>query len=481
MNKFLDIFRMAALNFVMLLLSTTVSATTYYVSTSTSSASDGNSGTQLDKPLKSIHAGLNKLRDGDTLLLKSGDKWTVNDRLIVTPAKVTISSYGSGSKPIIDANWSIPSSIYENLIDLRGDYSVFSNIHLQKSGGKAVGINGNYSVVKNVTVEGSIYAGISVYGASNALITGNTISGANTGYPQGKFRIWGGAISIKSGYNFTVTDNVVKEGWGEGIGVWWGSKKGIIKNNNIFSTHAVGIYINQSAFIDIVGNNVVGLNNSKYFRVGDSMGPGIALNNEKSGWEKGVLGSDDITNSVFIYGNTVVNTEMGLAFWGEYYATNFKNIVVAQNNFIDNRVGFSSGSDVLHTGTQMINNAFASFSDSTRDGGSPSSARNIYWDGNYYSSAAPGAFDAMTENHHVVGGIKLKKMSGWTLFTSPTQFSESLFGVLDGSSTKGTGIKKTIASFMTGTYYAGGNIGADQGGGVITTLAPLPPSNVSVQ
>ena len=85
-----------ALSLLILILACPSWAATYYVS---NSGSDSATGTSISTPWRTIAKVNAATAEGDTVFLNKGDVWA--ESLIVPAANVTVSSYGTGEKPII--------------------------------------------------------------------------------------------------------------------------------------------------------------------------------------------------------------------------------------------------------------------------------------------------------------------------------------------------------------------------------------------
>jgi hypothetical protein len=112
--------------------------TTYYVSSSDTSASDSNNGTSISTPWKTlgkVSSGTVQaaLKPGDKILLKSGDVFygTLSIRSSGTStAPITIGKYGTGAKPIImgdhsNAVWTAESG-YPGIFSTSGYWGTYS-------------------------------------------------------------------------------------------------------------------------------------------------------------------------------------------------------------------------------------------------------------------------------------------------------------------------------------------------------------------
>src|ERR1017187_7532061 len=89
---------------ILLALSFTANATTYYISASGNDANNGTSTTTSWKTLSKLNSMFSSLKAGDNVLLNRGDVFYGN--IIVKKSgtsglPITIGAYGTGAKPII--------------------------------------------------------------------------------------------------------------------------------------------------------------------------------------------------------------------------------------------------------------------------------------------------------------------------------------------------------------------------------------------
>src|SRR5690349_16930588 len=98
--------------FVLIALSGTATATTYYVSSS--AGSDLNSGTSSATPWKTLaKANAQSLQPGDSVFLRRGDVW--NEGLAPSASgtqasPITFDAYGTGAPPTLTGYYAVPSS-----------------------------------------------------------------------------------------------------------------------------------------------------------------------------------------------------------------------------------------------------------------------------------------------------------------------------------------------------------------------------------
>ena len=152
---------------------------------------------------------------------------------------------------------------------------------------------------------------------------------------DGRRHPWAAAITFVDSDSGRVVETTVAETYGEGINANHGSRGTLIENNRVFAARAVGIYADAAPDTTIRHNIVVGTANSKFWRSGDSVGAGIAINNEKYHYPSGGgrLTTDIQSKGVKIEGNLVVYTAVGIALWSALPETSYDNLIVTGNTW----------------------------------------------------------------------------------------------------------------------------------------------------
>ena len=171
-----------------------VMAATYYVDYS--NGDDANNGTSTDSPWKTItKVNASSFSAGDNILFKKGETWSEQLTIKYSGSSgnpIVYSSYGSGSKPIIDGNNTANYGIYasnKSYITIDG-----FNIKKMKKTGTSYAIyftGGTYNTVKNCDISEVYYVtnpnpgtttweaqygvGIQFIKCNGATISGNTI------------------------------------------------------------------------------------------------------------------------------------------------------------------------------------------------------------------------------------------------------------------------------------------------------------------
>jgi len=469
-------------------------AASYYVS---AAGSDSNSGLSAEEPFKTPAKALSAMSDGDSIFFRAGDRFVLSAPLQVTRSGSadgyvvlgaytmnggTVSHRVSTDRPILDGDKKAPRlKDYLGLVHITGRYVEVRDLVLTNSGGLGLRFHETSDGrVDNVKTDWTYYQGIQAFKSDNIRIKDCDVTGFGHGGKYYGESVYPNGVSVRSSSNVIVQGCVVHEGWGEGINSYYGSRNVTIENNVVYATRNVGIYVDSTQNADIRGNVVLGTADSLYHRYSDKpwMGPGIALNNESYQFS-GSLSTSAVAKNVRIYNNLVAGTVMGLAFWGEHSATDWRDIVVANNTFVDNETQIWLMS-TKYSSVQIVNNIFLSLSSSTTDWGGAIDRSGIEWRNNYWSQGKPGAAASAGD---VYQGLKLRKMDGWTNIRSRNDVSWQDFAPMSGSTTIGAGVD-TILSVVA-TDFSGKSrprppdIGALQAGDVRAERRPKAPGGLS--
>ncbi len=389
----------------MMLLSTWCAAETYYVS---SQGMDSARGTSSSAAFKSLEKAFGKLQKGDTLYLQKGSRWKPRKDLPITAANVTIGAYGEGERPLIDGQKNVPKlGSYRGIIHVTGDNAEIRDIVLKNSGGTGIRfVKVKGGLAENVKVDWTYRFSLQAIRSSDIIFRNcesiqSAVQFTDPKRPKGG---WPHGLSILDTDDAIVEGNVIHEGWGEGVGVYRGSKRVIVRDNFVYAMRAVGIYVDNGSAIDILRNTVLGTTDKTYHRSKTGyVGAGIYISNETE--NVGLTPPRDIE----IYNNLVANTGAGITFGGQ--PADFKDIKVAHNTFVDNKVQFNTYTqDFSGSGNVFANNIFLSIDKGSSDVGKGLTKSNVKWHNNYWSKA-PHA--AMRSSGDVYGGAKLAKMRGW--------------------------------------------------------------------
>ena len=417
--------------FLALFVAMSSQAATYYVSNDGSDRANGTSVATAWATLDRVNR--QTFASGDKVLFREGDRW--QGRLAVdwsgtAAAYATVGAYHVENgkalegfreqRPIIEGAGRYPQGgIYDALIVVNSqDYVRITNLEIRNSEGRGIAFGrSNYGDVVDVVVDGAYVDGILFLRSAHGSVSRSVVTHAGLVFPRdGKKHPWAAAITFTNSDFGRVMDTTVAETYGEGINANGGSKGTLIENNRLFAVRAVGIYADAAPSTTIRRNIVLGTANKEFWRDDDSVGAGIAINNEKYHYKAGggSLTTDIQSKDVKIEGNLVANTSSGIALWSGLPNTSFDNLSVTNNTLIDNDRQMS-GLGTAAPGGLLANNVLCSLSKGTADVDSSTlsgmTARN-----NYFSQGDPGADLSNASNRY--GGIALSKTTGWRTIDS---------------------------------------------------------------
>lgn len=464
-------------------------AARYYVSSAGSDSAAGS----VDAPFKSIEKGLGKLNPGDSLLLRNGDTWIVDGYLQIRVPNVTIGAYSGGkgsNRPIIDGRKANRGG-WKGKLESKADNVTVRDLEIRNSG--SIGLRFSQikkGMVDNVKVDWTYRHGIQSFQSSGVTIRNSEVVHHNNGWKYYGEPTWGNGISLPYSTDVLVEKNVVREGFGEGIDSFYGSKRVVIQDNLLYANRAVGIYIDSTQDAVVRRNVVLGTTNTLYHRGTGSVGQGIVINNEKyqfSSVGKGFLPDSAILKNVRIYNNLVTRTAAGIGIWGQHDATNYSNVIIANNTLVDNDVQLAIFQDRFSGGGNIIaNNIFLSLSSGVEDHKGINVSSGLKFVSNYWGNKPSKSF--LSSSSDVIGGAQLSKMSGWRSISSISAVTAQDFTPLSSSSTIGEGASSISSSTGDATDFfqnalAGSKIdlGAIQNSSTGQVSPPSPPGDLLVE
>lgn len=434
-------------------------AANFYVS---SDGNDSNSGLSADEPFRTPARAISAMSNGDSVFFRAGDRFvlpaainvpysgTSGEHIVIGAYRLdgsAVAHRAENNRPILDGNKSAPSlKSYGGLVHVTGRYVEVRDLELRNSGGMGLRFfETSHGRTKNVKVDWTYHQGIQAYKSADIQIEECEVTGFGHGGKYYGESAFPNGVSVRSSTNVRVHGCVVHEGWGEGINSYYGNRDIVIEDNLVYAVRNVGIYVDSTHNAIVRNNIVLGTEDSLYHRYGNKpwVGPGIALNNESYQFN-GSLSTSAIAKNVKIYNNLVAGTSIGLAFWGQHPATNWQDVVIANNTFVDNetQVSFTS---TAYTNTRLANNIFLSISAGTSDWGGAIGQSGIHWQSNYWSQGAPSA---AASSGDIDSGLALNKMSGWNRIKSYDQVSWQDFMPLGESKTikAGTDVLLSLVS-----------------------------------
>ncbi len=304
--------------------------------------SDSGSGSQ-SQPLRSVEAGLARLKPGLVLVLVDGT-WKLTGPIVVrqqgTPDAWVEIRGAKGATPTLDASgvdipWAAAYPWVQGAVQIEGSaYVRLRNVHV--SGSHLAGFNvaaSRHVDIVNCSSRGSFASGISAWqGTSDVRVLGNTVTGANDRTLS--YRPFTGseapheAISIAGTSGFEVAWNDVSGNRKEGIDVKETSAHGVLHHNLCAANERQGLYVDAwfGVLEDVeIRENVVHGNEV-----------GIAVSSEDG----------PVTRDVRVHHNLVFeNRGPGFYFsrWGKDNPR--EDIAVTSNTFYRNGWGRSASGD----------------------------------------------------------------------------------------------------------------------------------------
>ena len=221
--------------------------------------SDVNEGT-INAPWATFAHAVAELTPGDTLYVGGG---TYSERLVpsVSGTKgnvITIAAF-AGETPLIDGTSISEDGWWYGLIHLNNlEYVKIMGFTVTNAKGQGIQANAcNNIFTEWNTIDTTVSSVIMAWDNSNITITDNTITGACTvgrGYEE--------CISVANTSVFTISDNIVHDGFMEGIDAKDGVSEGQIYGNKVYNLTRLGIYIDAwdspSKEIDVYDNTECG-------------------------------------------------------------------------------------------------------------------------------------------------------------------------------------------------------------------------------
>ena len=412
--------------FLALFVATSCPAATYYVRNDGNDRASGQSDAAAWATLEKVNR--QSFKPGDVVLFREGDRW--QGKLAVDWSG-TDSSYATvgayyvengmavrgfrDRRPIIEGAGHYPTGgIYDALVLVKSrDYVRIENLEVRNSEGRGIGFErSNYGVLVNVVVDGTYGAGVHFLRSDHGSVSRSLVTHASLVFPRsGRKHAWAPAIALVDSDSGRVVETTVAESYGEGIDPNHGSKGTLIESNRVFAVRAVGIYADAAPDTTIRRNIVVGTANREFWRGTDSVGAGIAINDEKYHYKAGggSLPDDVQSKDVKIEDNVVVYTSSGIALWGAAPQAAHDNLIVTRNTLIDNGrqisgLGHAAPGGILADNVLLSVSAGTSDVDSSKLSGM--TARN-----NYFSRGDPGG--ALRHPGNRYDGSALGKKKDW--------------------------------------------------------------------
>ena len=429
-----------------LLAGSAAEAATYYVRTGGNDTADGRSHATAWATLTKVNH--TTLATSDVVLFHEADVFSgtltvdwagtssqpaVVGAYYLNASGVATRGYAT-TRPVIDGGNTQPSSHYDALLRIRANRVRVENIKVINSNGRNIdAADSESSAVVGCSTDGAYGSGIHFLRSNHPLVENNYVAHAGKGFKDGV--AWGGAVEMDQTSGAILRKNTVVEVYGEGLNSN-ASSGTLIEENYLYAVRAVGIYADASPDATIRRNIVVGTTNSEYWRSGNTVGAGIALNNEKYHYEAAIpLLSTVLTQRAKVYGNLVAFTSSGIAVWGEFALTSFDGLLIFNNTLVDNNTQITVQSNPK-PGSRFVNNVMLSLSSGTRDV-SGTDLGGMIANNNYFSQGNPGGGYVSGGNRFA--GLKLAKMSGWRAVSASQQVTWRDFGMQSDSAVIGAG------------------------------------------
>jgi hypothetical protein len=351
---------------------------------------DDNGPGSLQRPWRSVEVATERLRAGDTLLLRRGTYRLARQVRFPhagTPGRpIRLASY-PGETAELDASDVVTSDLsppgpeqrYNGAIQIeRTAHIRIERLRLVKSHDAGITIrDSSHVVIRNNTIESTFSSGIAAWDTEHKglttrhiVVTGNTVIRPNIWEmaPAGREKDDIGTpqegISIAGAIGFEVSHNVVSDGGKEGIDVKETSRDGVVFRNHVHHMARQGIYLDS--WFGAVENVVVSEN-----LVHDCRGAAVALSVENGSRMDDIVIRDNIlvnnkgTAILFsrwgvdgprsririerntIDGNGYGETDMGRAYYwitgGIYFYSGSVSDVVVRRNVVSRNNGFQIG------------------------------------------------------------------------------------------------------------------------------------------
>lgn len=326
--------------------------TNYYVSPT---GNDSNPGTE-SLPWKTLAKAASMATANTTVFIRQG---TYNERLVpvnsgTADGPITFTSYPGESVSIDGSGMIFPGPrdgvrAFTGLVHVQGlKHIKISSLRVLNSDATGILVaQSSYVTVEKNYTDNTYSPGIQADYSDNVVVEANEVVHGSTGEDQE-------CISLSGSSFFEIKNNLIHDGFTEGIDVKVGSSNGIVSNNEVYNQKGqnrapAGIYIDAFSGhefnIDVFAN--ISHDNGLGFDIGCEDGgllQGIKIHHNKAynngrglwvaGW--GAVGAKYLFSNISIYGNEFYNNEVGLEIGG-YTGTNIDSISVSNNLIYRNK------------------------------------------------------------------------------------------------------------------------------------------------
>jgi hypothetical protein len=388
---------------LLLLITTSLSAATYYVAPN---GRDRNRGS-LQAPFATISRGVDALKAGDELLVRGGtynEAVSIQEKRGTTAAPIRIQAYPN-EKPVIEgkgtrANAVVIISLCSNL-----RFDGFEVRNGPKSG--IILYDVHHVKLRGNDVHDHFRFGIHVASASasrrgathDVVLEGNKVHHNVQQNANGNAREWMQGIGTWRASTVEITDNDVYENFGEGIDAVVSDRVSIL-GNTVWDNFSANIYLDNATNPRVDGNFVVtgwAADPSRYFR-GGHPAPSIFTANEDYDEQTPLTGLT-ITNNITVGG------KYGFGYGNFQHGGGLHHSVIANNTFYGatDRVLYienGPGEKNIHDSTTIENNIF-------------------FTDGDRVSAYAPSQTITYRSNCWYGGRARSQKWSASDLYADP--------------------------------------------------------------
>lgn len=421
---------------------------------------------------------------GDTIFLKRGSTWVISSTMTIVDNGLTIDDYGSGDLPFLDANrFGWPPIVsgparkntnmgYNAVFQIKANYVTIRHLKMFEVG---IGIRSDCRPSQGGPYVGSTVDGVEVdtayqiaiqflNGCDDVTITNSVVEKVAFGYGENYEAFWPGAIGVSrngSGSDnlpttgFTITNNVVKNTYGEGIIMFGESNDGVVSGNVLWNVRAVGIYCDGCYDVDIHDNLVYsGLAYTDFHRKGLFAGSGLytAVEALANGQPKAWNSPTTVVRDVKWRNNLVVGTTYCIQISRANYngTANHSGSEWTNNTCVDNWRGIARNGPTNRAGAglKIQNNAFITYRAGTYTNAQPG-------DQDEWSRSFPDPDWNLARNYWDDGQPDLSNMRGPNDIYGPsTPLIAKTSGWRTSANTLG-GISRSDALPVTGSVLLG--------------------------
>jgi parallel beta-helix repeat protein len=415
---------------------TTAAGIVYYVSPTGVDVT--NTGLSDGQAWATLNYALSQISDGDVVKVKRNGTYTGDTQTdVVNKNNWKVTTYGTGNRPLFD--FSMLGQDFKGLIQAGGSSSnritniTIAGLHVYDIAGEGFRVTyGDHALIQDCYTDRTYRGGISFRWTNNSTVRGcySTAHGVGFGesiahpvsgetpstWPRGISAYGAAGNGNNPPINWLFEDNVVWQGYGEGISCYQGANTGTIQDNIVYDNRAVSIYINAGWDVTVRRNIVFG----DYWSAFDRNGTGwvaeaIATANEAYQYAPlGGMPASYYTYNITIENNLCANTLAGVSIGAVRNGDTAHGFTIINNTLISNEEQIQSFQSAF-TGTNRIaNNVFHSPDTGTADYPSAITDGDITWDSNYWGSAPDVAMrDAGDVYGDVAGVATFAKSTTW--------------------------------------------------------------------